>query len=290
MTNPKIPYFNFLDFTIGYYEKALILTEPGSDDFSMLSGCILLMVGLEKLLKYALYNINPLMILPDKKIDFKDLRSSTEENPFQDKHTISCLESFQRLEQLFPSLKSYNNDVTFLINKRNSLVHGFGSVAIGELEGKFQTKIVEITERVCKECLKISPETIFSQGETWNKMITIRNAYKKAIFLEVEQRLKHLRRRFSQGEPLGCEDVEISEEFEIQDITCPICTNNTAKCGIFWDIDVDHRENVVVGAWEVPSVIKCEICKFTMNDSDEIHTMFEYERSSSCMFGYHRSV
>jgi hypothetical protein len=279
MTNPKRPYLNFLEFTIGYYEQALKLTTPGSDDFSMLSGCILLMVGLEKLFKHALYNINNVMILPDNKINFKALVSSKNNNAFENENTISCLEAFERLKTLFPSLKHYKSDVEFLIQQRNFLVHGFGGIVIGKLEGKFQTKIVELTETVCKDCLKVNPEMIFSKNDTWNKMMTIRNSYKKAVFLEVEQRIKHLRRRFSQGEPLGCEDIEISEKFEIHDFTCPICNNKVAKCGVEWDIDVDHRENVVIGAWEIPCLIKCDICKVTMNDVDEIQIMLDHEYS-----------
>lgn len=273
MTNHNIPSFNFLDFTIGYYEKALNLTEPGNDDFSMLSGCLLLVTGLEKLFKYALFNIDTLMILPDNKITFKDVVSRRNEKHFEGKYTISCLEAFDRLETLFPSLKSHKTDVKYLIEQRNILIHGFGSVAIGKLEGKFQTKIVEVTEIVCKECLKINPESIFVKNETWKKMLAIRNVYKKAISLEVEKRIKHLRRRYDQGEPLNCEDIKISAEHTIDDITCPICQNETAKCGSIWDIDVDHRENIVTAAWEIPSLIKCDICKFTMNDVEEIQLL-----------------
>lgn len=58
-----------IDFAIGLYEQALKLLEPGSDDFSVLSGCILLTVGLEKLIKSVLYTQNHLMILY-RKIEF----------------------------------------------------------------------------------------------------------------------------------------------------------------------------------------------------------------------------
>lgn len=68
----KETYLEFRDFTTGLYEQALQLLEPGSNDFSILSGSILLIIGLEKLVKYVLYARNPVMILY-KKIEFEDL-------------------------------------------------------------------------------------------------------------------------------------------------------------------------------------------------------------------------
>ena len=70
-------YMDLLDYATGLYAKALQLLEPGRcDDFSVISGSLILMVGLEKLTKSFIYQINPLMILLDKP-DFEDLYKHT---------------------------------------------------------------------------------------------------------------------------------------------------------------------------------------------------------------------
>ena len=276
MTSSKKLSLTLLDFTIGYYEQALKLTSLGSNDFSMLSGCILLMTGLEKLLKHALYTTSSWMILPDNKISFEVLRLRNNTNAYKNDKTISCQEAFNRLKELFPQLTYHDSHMKFLIGERDNLVHGFKDVDIVVLEGKFQTKIAEITELICIECLSENPEKVFSQNNTWEKMLEIKNAYTDAVGLDVEQQIKHFRRMFSQGKALGCKNVDFSEDLKIEDLTCPICNNKTDKCGTEWDIDVDHRENILNGAYEVVSAIKCDVCGFTMTDFDEIQAMFKF--------------
>jgi hypothetical protein len=57
----------------GLYGKAVSILAPGQcDDFSVISGSILLIVGLEKLAKSIIQNRNPLMVLLDKPT-FEDL-------------------------------------------------------------------------------------------------------------------------------------------------------------------------------------------------------------------------
>jgi hypothetical protein len=73
-------YIDLLEYAQGLYAKALQLLEPGEcDDFSIISGSLILMVGLEKLTKSCIYKINPLMILIEKP-DFEQLLKHTQGN------------------------------------------------------------------------------------------------------------------------------------------------------------------------------------------------------------------
>jgi hypothetical protein len=86
---PKKEYVDFLDFTKGLYEKALQFLTPGSDDFSIFSGSILLTVGLEKFVKYVLYTRHPFMILLDKIDVMKDVLELEKCGKFANRNTIS---------------------------------------------------------------------------------------------------------------------------------------------------------------------------------------------------------
>jgi len=49
-------YIDFLEYAKGLYSKTLLLLEVGQyDDFSVISGSIILIVGLEKLTKSIIY-------------------------------------------------------------------------------------------------------------------------------------------------------------------------------------------------------------------------------------------
>ncbi|PSM46026.1 hypothetical protein C7Y66_27205 [Chroococcidiopsis sp. CCALA 051] len=267
----KQEYLNFLDFTKGLYEKALRFLEPGSDDFSILSGAVLLTVGLEKFVKYVLYTRHPFMVLYNKIDGFEDVIKLEQGETFANCNTISFEVALERLVKLYPELSTEAKDIKYIIEKRNYLMHNFGYIEIGNLEKRIQTKIADMSEAICDKCLQKHPQEIFTK-EIWNEMAMIREAYKNAEVLEIEKRIKHLKRLYSKGQSLPCEKVEISNEIVTIEFTCPIC-EDAADIGIKWefDIDVDHREGTILGAWEIPypMLIKCG-CGFTMNDPEEI--------------------
>ncbi|QCS49431.1 hypothetical protein FEK30_08250 [Picosynechococcus sp. PCC 11901] len=66
-------FLDFLACAKGIFLRSLTLLEPSqSDDFSVISGSILLIVALEKLVKNVIYQVSPLMILYQK-LDFQIL-------------------------------------------------------------------------------------------------------------------------------------------------------------------------------------------------------------------------
>lgn len=265
----------FLDFAVGLYEQALKLLEPGSDNFSVLSGCILLSVGLEKLIKAALYNKNPLMILHkgNKGIEFKDLVDFEKGERFNNRDTISFDKALKYLSELFPSLLKEAQDIEYIVKKRNFLMHNFGYIDVGTLERKVQTKVADISEQICLECFGKPAREIFGHP-VWEKMARFREAYRKADVLELDQRIKHLRRLYLQGEPLPCEQIDIPEDLVTQLLDCPICEKSTAEVALDWDLDVDHREGILLDAYPYLSLIKCQ-CGFSMQDPEEIELLLD---------------
>jgi len=270
----KKTYLELLDFTTGLYEQALPLLEPGRDDFSILSGCILLIVGLEKFVKYVLYTRNPLMILM-KKIEFEDLRRLEEQEKFHNEKTISFEVALERLVILFPDLQKEQNDITYLIKQRNFLMHNFGNIDIGRLEKHIQTKIGNISEAICLKCLNTHPKNVF-KTEVWNKIVKNRDAYKRDDILNLEQKIKFFKRLYSQGEKLPCREVEIQKELTTTTFSCPICEKG-AEVALDWDVDdvdVDHREkNIILDVPPYLSLVRCSGCGFTMQDPEEIDTL-----------------
>jgi hypothetical protein len=264
-----------IDFTIGLYEQSLKLLKPGSsDNFSVLSGCILLTVGLEKLVKSVLYAKNPLMILY-KKIEFEDLIKFEDGNKFKNYKTISFEVALDRLVEIVPSLKTEARDIKDIIEQRNFLVHNFGRINIGALERKVQTKVADISELICTKCLGKSPEEIFGQN-VWSEMVRTREAYKDAGILEVKERIAHLRRLYLQGETLPCNAIDIPKDSLTQVIICPVCDKNTAEVVMDCDVDVD-KEGDIVDFYTYLSLVKCE-CGFTIVDPEEIEPLLGEEK------------
>lgn len=56
-------FLGFLDCARGFYKQGLDLIEPGNDEIAIISGCLLLATGFEKLLKCALESASPLLTL-----------------------------------------------------------------------------------------------------------------------------------------------------------------------------------------------------------------------------------
>lgn len=263
-----------IDFTIGLYEQALKLLQPGSDNFSILSGCILLTIGLEKLVKSVLYAKNPLMILYDK-IEFKDLIKFEKGDKFKNVKTISFEYASKHLLQIFPALAKEKKDIDYIVEHRNFLMHNFGYIDIGSLERKIQTKVADISELICTECLRKSPEEILGRN-VWSEMVRIREAYKNADILEVEQRINLLRRLYLQGQTLPCKEIEIPKDLFTQFITCPVCNQNTAKVAMDYDVEVD-KEGIILDVYTYLSLIKCQ-CGFTMVDPEDIEPLLGEEK------------
>lgn len=265
-------YLEFLDFTKGLYEKALQHLQPGSDDFSILSGSILLTVGLEKLVKFVLYTRHPFMVLLDKINPFDDVIKLEKGDKFNNTNTISFETALVRLVKLYPQLQKESGDIEYIIKQRNYLMHNFGHINIIELEKKIQTKIADMSEAICKECLNKNPEDVFTQ-EVWGTMSKIRDAYKQADYLEIQERIRHFQRLWEKEEILPCKKLDIPDNVSTVFFECPVCNNEEAYIGIGleWDIDVDHREGIVTGAWEYLSLLfKCDNCGFTSSDTEEI--------------------
>lgn len=276
-------YMEFIDYAKGLYSKALQLLEPGNcDDFSVISGSLILMVGLEKLTKSIIYKINPLMVLIEKP-DFSDLIKLTQGDKFSNRNTISFEKALERAVELYPKLNLYQKDIKSIIEDRNLLMHNFGYIDIGKLEQKIQIKVADFTEAICREAMNYEPEEILG-NETWFRLEKNRSAYKQAEVLELQSRIKHLRRLLSQGESLPCDPVNIPKDKVQKYIDCPVCEEGALVAfDIDWDIDVDHREGVVLSAYpiSVPILLKCD-CGFTLTDYEEIEVMLGDKYDEVC--------
>jgi hypothetical protein len=278
MTNQED--LTLIEFTVGLYEQSLKLLKPGSENFSILSGCILLTVGLEKLIKSVLYDENPLMILYDK-IDSKDLIKFQKGDKFRNCKTISFEKALALLVELFPALKKEPQDIKdieYIIKERNLLMHNFGYINIGALEIKIQTKVADISELICKECLRKSPEEVFGLN-VWTEMVKTREAYKTykdANILELKQRILHLRRLYLQNRALSFEEIDIPKGLYTQVTRCPVCNKNTAEVAMECDVDFDEY-GILSDVSPYLSLLKCE-CGFTIVDIEEIELLLGEEK------------
>ena len=255
----------------GLYEKAVGILAPGQcDDFSVISGSILLIVGLEKLVKSIIQNRNPLMVLLDKPT-FDDLVDHEKGSSFANRKTISFEVALTRVIQLYPNLSPFQRDIKAIIDDRNLLMHNYGYLDISQLERNVQVRVADFTEALCRECLNIEPEVIIGQ-EQWNLLQKNRDAYINAECLELCERITHLKRLHSQGQPLPCPPIAPKADHRPASFTCPVCGQVASILyDIDWDVDVDHREGGILNVYPyaTPEAMSCQ-CGFTLSTADEV--------------------
>jgi hypothetical protein len=253
----------------GLYKQGINLLDPREDDYSILSGCILLEIGLEKLIKSVLAKRNPLMII--EKVNFEDIRKADSGEQIIYKKTINLETALDRLGLLYPELSLQCHPIKEIIKDRNHLVHGAGYFDIARIEGRVRMNIAELSESICKYCLNDEPSNIFAE-ETWNAMANYRDAYKRAEVLELNKRIAFLKRVHCSEEVLPCDAFELPAKSDKVIYECPIC-GNKAEIMIDWDIDVDHRDGDITGAWPFLGLFRCNSCKFSLSNSHEIETL-----------------
>lgn len=255
----------------GLYGKEVGILAPGQcDDFSVISGSILLIVGLEKLAKSIIQNKNPLMVLLDKPT-FEDLVAHDKGDSFANRKTISFEIALSRVMQLYPNLSPFQRDIKSIIDDRNLLMHNYGYLDISQLERNIQVRVVDFTEALCRECLSQEPEEVIGE-EQWSLLQRNRDAYINAESLELRERIAHLIRLHNQGQPLPCPPISPKAGHRPAGFTCPVCSLQASiMYEIDWDVDVDRREGVVMGVYPyaTPEAMSCQ-CGFTLSTTDEI--------------------
>jgi len=262
----ELKHINFLEFASGLYKKGIELLDPENDDILIISGCILLLIGFEKLLKEALVLKNPLMILEN--IKFQDVVDQASDVSILNKRTVSCEEAFSRLTIIFPQLDQEKHLVKKLIDSRNFFIHSAGHFDLKTIESNVRVNITAITKIICELCLNKDPYQLFGVQE-WQSMIDYKDAYMDAEILELKKRISFLKRNYSEGDKLPCIPIKRSTISYYYNYTCPIC-DQEAEIEIDIDIEYDHRDETILGAWPYPKYLYCENCGFSLTEAQEI--------------------
>jgi hypothetical protein len=265
---------DFRSYSKGLFSKAVSMLVPGEcDDFSVISGSILLIVALEKLAKSVIHNRNPLMILYEK-LSFDDLVAQEKGEPFNNRSTISFELTLERIVKLYPALSGFRRDIKAVIEDRNLLMHNYGYLDIARLEKNVQVRVADFAEALCNECLHELPAQVIGE-EAWMLLQKNRAAYRSAESLELVRRITHLQRLYSQGQPLPCQTVEANPDQQQLSLICPVCAQEASVLfDIDWDVDVDHRERIVLGAYPdaTPVALTCG-CGFTLKTQGEVRCL-----------------
>lgn len=276
---------DLLDYAKGFYAKSVQLLEPGKgDDFSIISGSIILTVGMEKLVKGAIYKIHPVMIL-EGKIEFKDLKACFQGNNFQGRKTISFDEALKRLVELYPNFKKYQHNIQSIIKIRNDLVHNFGDLDIGDLERKIQIKVSDFTEEICEKCLDSTPENILGT-DVWSKLQRNCNDYKEANYLDFQERLAHYKALYSEGEQLPYRRIDNFKKDVELFLDCPICNKQAIIAfDIDFDVDADYSDGEIwtdVYPYPEEIILMCNECNFILNNYEELEMLLGDDFDKLC--------
>ena len=259
------------------------MLAPGQcDDFSVISGSILLIVALEKLAKSIIQAKNPLMILY-RNLNFDDLVNQEQGKTYDNQNTISFEVTLDRIITLYPSLSGFKRDIKAVIADRNLLMHNYGYLNIARLERNVQVRIADFAEALCNECLLEQPSEVIGE-EAWMILQKNRDAYRNAESLGLAQRIAHLQRLHSQGQPLPCHKVEAKPDQQQSNLLCPVCKQEAnVLFDIDWDVDVDHREGIPLGAYPyaTPVALTCG-CGFTLSTQDEVRCLLADKEKDMC--------
>ena len=206
-----------------------------------------------------------------EKVEFDDILNAESGKKKTNKKTINLEKSLERLAILYPDLSQTCLPVKEIIKDRNLLVHGAGYIDIAKIEDRVRVNITDLSELICKYCLDDKPENVFSK-ETWDAMANYREAYTRAEVLQLNERIAFLKRIHSNGGILPCDTFDLSDKSERLIYKCPICGRN-AEIEIDWDIDVDHRDGTIMGAWPLLGLLRCNSCRFSLSNSHEIEAL-----------------
>jgi hypothetical protein len=274
---------DFRSYSKGLFAKAVSLLAPGQcDDFSVISGSILLIVALEKLAKSVIQASNPLMILYEK-LTFDDLVAQEQGETFDNRKTISFELTLDRIITLYPELSCFKRDIKAVIADRNLLMHNYGYLEIARLERNVQVRVADFAEALCNECLHEQPAEVIGE-EAWMILQRNRDAYRNAESLELAQRIAHLQRLHSQGQTLPCHKVEAKPDQQQSSLICPVCEQEASVLfEIDWDVDVDHREGVILGVYPdaTPIALTCG-CGFSLSTQDEVRCLLGEKVEDMC--------
>ena len=207
-----------------------------------------------------------------EKVSFEDVLDIHLDKNTLNKRSVSLEIAFERLTKLFPELEFEKHVVKALVKHRNFLAHSAGIFNLETVEGNVRVNVTAITEVICEKCLKDDPYELFGR-DVWKEMLRYKEAYEEAEILELNKRISFLKRIYSEGKKLPCAPVTLRKYDEgCHSYDCPIC-NSVGIIEVDVDVDIDHREGIVLDAWPYPTSFYCEECGFSLTDSDEIETL-----------------
>ncbi len=111
-----------------------------------------------------------------------------------------------------------------------------------------------------------------------------RDAYRNAESLELAQRIAHLQRLHGQGQEIPCHKVEAKPDQQQLSLICPVCQQEASVLfDIDWDVDVDHREGIMLGAYPdaTPVALTCG-CGFTLSTQNEVRCLLGDRGEEMC--------
>lgn len=270
MENDK--FLGFLDCAKGFYKQGLDLIEPDNDEFAIISGCLLLVTGLEKLLKHALEVASPLLTLENVKVE--DAIELHKGATFSRKQVVSLGKAFDRLTEIYPVLKQDRTHISIIVDERNFLVHQTGYFTLGKLESRVRFNLANITESVCQHCLSKPPEDVFG-SDLWERLAAYRDVYR----MNLQDRINLYKRLYAAGEDLQCDRVELSTSpDDTEEHPCPICA---AAAILEQDVEVDSDNE----PYPYPSAFQCANCGFSLSDANEIEEVVGRKAVHDFLYG-----
>lgn len=268
MTNDEL---DFLDCTKGLFSQALHLFENVDDGCAIWSGCILLTVGLEKLVKHALEVQSPLLVVNNITIEHACRAAKGEK--LGREQTVNITEAFRRLVEIFPSLKQEGRDMNVVANERNFLIHQAGCFDLSKTERIVRIDVVDISEAICRECLGSPPEEILGD-EIWEQIVEYRDEYRIKTATKMKQKIVVYKEIFAEGRMLPHMPVTFSAKALILEYECPVC-DGMVKIEMDVEFDYDHDGDEWSTSCPYPflSQMECPTCGLSATDPDEIESL-----------------
>jgi len=259
---------NYLDHARGLFKLGSQEVDLGNEDSRILTGYLVLSIGLEKLIKYALTRRT--VLLTFQKIEADDVIASLV-GIEQEQHTVSLEVAFSRLAKIVSPCTPWSKELQKINEDRNMIAHREGQLPMPKIEKRARVKVTDIAEWVCRAALGDHPDVILG-NEVWGRMSAYRDAYDNALVLAVNQRIAFLRHLYEQGEPLPCPKQSVSDEYGKAELACPIC-NGLGDAEIQLSEVVDIGEGYVEAVYPYISVFACPHCGFTV-EADDLSEVF----------------
>jgi hypothetical protein len=282
---------NYLKNTQFFLKKASSIISRDIDEEQVIDATLFFALGIERLFKSILWNINPIYILKDQSFKntapilykeellTKNLSSNKEFSTNPDSDVLTYRISLLRTKEFSPTTAKYFNTLFAISNYRDIIVHR----PLSELNiNKLKKVLLEDFICILKDyAIELNIPIIELIGDKIHSLEFLSNEFAGGVEEKVQKKIEFYRSEWerikndpSQQERISSLQRIYTEKNAYNHAECPACSNVAVFSA---EIDYDYSDGMVTAGGVFPTELKCPFCGFYVSDSKEMDILKLHE-------------